>query len=283
MHISPVNTTNFISNYSFKGNHKNNTDRTSPNPKEFDASSLDILAAYNSPITSEDELPEFDYHLYQDKQMTEEFSPEELNSYKGSINMNPFFYASSDFATMLRKTIENSEIKDNVAEYLKKYIDTISENGEKVPNEKIDETLPENVDRMLKVMALASIQIRKQGPKTQEHTLFRAITPDYHVEDHFEYINRLKALKEGEETVINTAPSYTGFSAKWVMRSYGCGEEAVLLQMKMPKGSYILALNTNDNVQQAFIEPCAKFRVIKNEKFKDGITVVTLEHIQPNE
>ena len=283
MHISPVSTNNFISNYGFKGNLKETAEKTPPNPKEFDVSSLDILAAYNSPIVSEDELPEFDYHLYQDKQMTEEFSPEELNSYKGSINMNPFFYASSDFAIMLRKTIENSEIKDNIAEYLKKYIDTIKENEEKVPNEKIDETLPENVDRMLKVMALASIQIRKQGPKTQEHTLFRAITPDYHVEDHFEYINRLKALKEGEEAIINTAPSYAGFSAKWVMRSYGCGEEAVLLQMKMPKGSYILALNTNDNVQQAFIEPCAKFRVIKNEKFKDGITVITLEHIQPNE
>lgn len=271
MNISPLHLNNSILNLKFKGTSPEEYKTVNPEIITTQASSLDALASYNKAG-----LPkEIDFDSFDNKSIDEEFTHEEI--YKqfenGGINLTAICNcAYSSFAKELAAAAKENEIEDKIPEYLKIYREEIEENNGNIPWYKVNEELSDNLDSMLKDLAQASFFIRRTGQKENEHILYRMLMTDYN--------GKLSSLKPGEQTILSNSPMYVGFSAKDLGKKYGSD---IILEMIMPKGSYIAAFEMPGGLEEGFVDACAKFEVIDNKEYKDGKRVITLKHILPEE
>ena len=279
MDISPISVRSLGSNYSFKSNYENNQPKTITNPIEADASALDALAAYNSPLVREfeesSELDIDDENLFPAGSIKDSYELEELRS--KHTNTSSLSQCLGSLGELQRKRLNNAGLtKEEIADKVQNYYEAIKNNEGILPEEDKYEELSDEANRALETLARAKYEIQKTAPATnKEICLYRKI------DNYDEYANWLKALEPDEETTISTNAMYCGYSIKDVIDTYGSNSNQVILKIKMPKGSKLPFGCMS--IEEAYIEPCAKFRVVGNEKYKNDNTLITLEYIKPEE
>ena len=278
MNISPVNVRSLGSNYSFKSNFENNQPKSATNPIEADASALGALAAYNSPLVCEfeesSELNIDDKNLFPAGSIEDSY---ELESRSKHTNTSSLSQCLGSLGELQRKRLNNAGLtKEEIVDKVQNYYEAIKNNDGILPEEDKYEELSDEANRALETLARAKYEIQKTAPVIkQDITLYRKI------DNYNEYANWLKALKPDEETVISTNAMYCGYSIKDVLGAYGNKSNQVILKIKMPKGSKLPFGYMS--IPEAYIEPCAKFRVIGNKKYKNDNTLITLKYIKPEE
>lgn len=143
--------------------------------------------------------------------------------------------------------------------------------------QKIDEETKAFVD-MVKASKEDVIQsINSLSPTEKDHTVYRIISKGYN-EDSYNYFEKMKNLKPGEEIVLDSTPIYVSTSAKKTVGNYGVGHGNILFEIKLPKGSKLLRFPSIDGIEQCIMKPNAKFKVVDNKEYKNDFHYITLAY-----
>ena len=275
VHLNKVNT-------NFKSSELSSNKRAkSISDNSVKASSLEAMSTYNRAFINNEDLPEYDYDSLPDRKFSDELESGECRQ-TGDINFSSLDIAQSWDAQLIRQGLKGSEINNDINKYLEEYICAMNSTDYN-PDVKINEEISDEEDSILKQIAASAITIRSISPTVKQHEIYRVVSYDPISPDSKEYIENLKALKPGETTMLSPVPVYVSSSAKKIMNNYAhqTGSDGVLFKILLPEGSHIMPASYG-GVEQCLMEPCAQFKVLNNEKYKNNFNVITLEYILPD-